>query len=340
MGKPKAPSPPDPRETSQASTSTNVGTAIANAWMQNPTEYTPDGSTQVSQSGTYKWNDPYTGQTYDVPLLSRTTTLSPAQQAIKDQQDAASLGLSTLANKQTGFLQEYMSKPFDGSNEATEARLMELGRKRLDPLLAQQDETLRTRLANQGIKAGSDAYGREMTTQNQSRNDAYTQLLLQGRGQAFQEALAERNQPINEITSLMSGSQVSMPQFMGANIGAIPTTDVGGLINENFNQRMNIYNQQMAQRNNIMGGLFSLGGSLIGLSDKRAKKDIKPVGKLMGQKLYSYTYKKGMGDGKPHVGVMAQEVEKTRPDAVTRRKDGMKQVHYGRLFGLGERMAA
>ena len=88
-----------------------------------------------------------------------------------------------------------MDKPFDGSNEATEARLMELGRKRLDPALAQQDEALRTRLANQGLKVGSEGYRREMERQDQSRNDAYNSLLLQGRGQAFQEAQAVASVP-------------------------------------------------------------------------------------------------------------------------------------------------
>ncbi|PCK76802.1 hypothetical protein CPT34_33640, partial [Rhizobium sophoriradicis] len=44
----------------------------------------------------------------------------------------------------------------------------------------------------------------------------------------------------------------------------LPTVDQAGLINENFNQKMNIYNQQVAQKNATMGGLFGLGGSLLG----------------------------------------------------------------------------
>ena len=336
MGKPKAPAAPSPKETSQASTSTNVGTAIANAWLQNPSEVTPDGQTKVTQTGSQNWFDPYTKQNYTIPTFTRETTLSDAQKAIKDQQDQASLGLSTLGNKQTQFLQSYMDKPFDGSNDATEARLMELGRKRLDPLLAQQDEGLRTRLANQGIKAGSAAYDREMATQGQSRNDAYNQLLLQGHGQAFQEAQATRNQPINEITALLSGGQVSQPQFQGANIGAIPTTDVAGIINQDYQNRMGQYQQQMAQRQNMLGGLFGLGSNLIMASDRRVKKDIKPVGKLMGERIYEYQYKGKFDDGKRHVGVMAQNVEKRRPDAVMTGGDGVKRVHYGKLFGMAE----
>lgn len=340
MGKPKAPAAPNPKETSQASTSTNVGTAIANAWLQNPNEITPDGQTKVTQTGSQNWYDPYTNQNYTIPTFTRETSLSPQQQAIKQQQDEASLGLSTLGNKQTQFLQGYMSKPFDGSNEATEARLMELGRKRLDPLMAQQDEALRTRLANQGIKAGSAAYDREMTNQNQSRNDAYNSLLLSGRQQAFSEAQATRNQPINEITALLSGGQVSQPNFMGANMPTIPTTDTAGIINQDYQNRLGAYNQQMAARQGLLGGLFGLGSAAIMASDRRVKKDIKPVGKLMGERIYSYRYKGKFDDGKHHIGVMAQNVEKHRPDAVMTGDDGVKRVHYGKLFGMGEGMAA
>jgi len=341
MGKPKAPTPPDPKETASAQTGTNISTALANAQLGNVNQYGPDGSVTYSESGFKTIKDPTSGSTYNIPRYTQTTSLSPQQQAIKDQNDAASLNLGKLANQQSSFLGDYMSKPIDLDNEATESRLFDLGRKRLDPAIAQRDEDLRSRLANQGIKAGSAAYDREMNNFNQGTNDAYNQLLLSGRSQAVQEALTERNQPLNEIIGLMGGTQVGVPQFgAGTNQPTLPTVDYAGLVNENYNQKLGIYNQKSQAQQGIMGGLFGLGGKLIGLSDKRAKKDIKPVGEMAGHKLYSYTYKKGMGDGKPHVGVMAQEVAKTRPDAVSTRPDGMKQVHYGKLFGIGERMAA
>lgn len=340
MGKPKAPTPPSPTETAKAQTGTNVVTALANAQLGNVNQYGPDGSETYSTSGGQTFTDPTSGASYFIPQYNKTTTLSPAQQAIKEQNDKASLNLSTLGSDLSGKLGGQLTDNFKLGNEATEARLMELGRKRLDPVIAQRDEELRTRLANQGIKAGSAAYDREMNNFNQGTNDAFNQLMLTGRSQANQEQLTEDNQRINQISALMSGGQVSMPQFGGTNQPNIPTVDYAGLVNENYNQKLGIYNQQSQARQGILGGLFGLGGKLIGLSDKRAKKDIKPVGEMAGHKLYSYTYKKGMGDGKPHVGVMAQEVAKTRPDAVSTRPDGLKQVHYGKLFGLGEGMAA
>lgn len=337
MGKPKAPKAPDPKETAAAQTGTNVTTALANAQLGNVNQYGPDGSVTYTTNGSRSFRDPTSGATYDIPQYVQTTTLSPEQQAIKAQNDAASLNLGTIANQQSNFLKDYLAKPVSLDTAATEARTMELANQRLAPVVAQRNEDLRTRLANQGIKAGSEAYDREINNFNQGTNDAYNQLILQGHGQAVQDILTQRNQPLNEISALMSGSQVGMPQFgAGTNQPSLPTVDYSGLVEQNYQNQLGAYNTQMQQTNGILGGLFGLGGKLIGLSDERAKKNIKKVGEMNGHKLYSYKYKKGKGDGKHHVGVIAQEVEKKRPDAVSERPDGLKQVDYGKLFAAGK----
>lgn len=322
MGK-KAPAPTPPRETSAAATGTNVSTAIANAWLQNMNETTADGSKTFSQTGTRQVKDPYTGQTYDVPTFSVTQTLSDAQQAIKNQNDRASLNLSTLGADLSGSLGKQLTGNFSLGNEATEARLFDLGRKRLDPLMAQRDEDLRTRLANQGIKAGSAAYDREMGLMGQQQNDAYNQLLLTGRGQASQELLTEDNQRINQISALLNGGQVSMPNFMtGAQVGAIPTTDNASIIANNDNARMNAWAQNQAAAGSMIGGL----GSLFSLSDERAKTNMKKIGETKdGLGLYSYKMK---GSDRTEIGLSAQEVKKKKPAAVGKRPDGLMAVQY------------
>lgn len=314
-----------------------------------------DGGQWVTKSSAGKSTvDPsYTAvKGYYIPQYTATQTLSPQQQAIKTEQDAAQLNLGKLANTKSEWLNKYLSSDFDlnkilgaydPSNNATESRLIELGRKRLDPMIAQQDESLRNRLANQGIKAGSDAYGKELNTFNQGKNDAYDQLILQGHGQAFNEglqsrqqavneALTSRNQPLNEILSLLGLTNIDQPSFVSANMPTIPTTDNAGIIQQDYQNRLGAYQQKQQQTQGILGGLFGLGSSLIKASDKRLKKDIKPVGRLMGHKLYSYTYK---GDDKPQVGVMAQEVEKKRPDTIVPMGEGYKAVNYGKLFEMG-----
>ncbi|MDX5370192.1 MAG: hypothetical protein LPL29_12540 [Alphaproteobacteria bacterium] len=263
MGRSKAPTPPDPKETASAQTSTNIGTAIANNMMGMVNQYSPDGSLTHERTGSYTYRDPYTGRSHVFPTYTSTLSLSDAQKAIKSQTDAAELNLAETANQQSDFLKDYLGTPFSADTDEIEGRLEELGRKRLDPLMGQRRDAMTTRLANQGIAPGSEAYNREMALLGQQENDAYNQMFLQGRGQAFSELQALRNQPINEITALLSGSQVSNPQVSMYQPQGAATTDVAGLINQNYNQRLNKYQQDMASRNSILGGLFGLGAKAI-----------------------------------------------------------------------------
>lgn len=290
-------------------------------------ETTADGTKTFDQTGMKSVYDPYTGKTYQIPTFSVTQTLSPAQQKIKDQQDAASFNLSQLGNNLSGTLGHQLTGNFRLGNEPTEARLFELGRKRLDPMFAQRDEDLRTRLANQGIKVGTAAYDREMGNLGQQENDAYNQLLLSGRGQASQELLTEDNQRINQISALLNGGQVSQPNFMtGAQIGAIPTTDNASIIGNYDANKLASWQQSQAAMGSMIGGL----GGLFSLSDERAKTDKEKIGETKdGIGIWSFKYK---GDKKTQIGLMAQEVEKHRPEAVKKLPSGLLAVDYGRAL--------
>lgn len=265
MGKPSAPAPPDPMKTAAAQTGTNIGTAIANNTMGMVNQVTPDGSLTYSQTGTYNYTDPYTGESYDLPTYTATTALSEMGQQIKGQNDQTQLNLAQTGAQQSGFLKDYLGNVWNPDTSAIEGRLMELGSARLDPRFAQEEDALRTRLTNQGITTGSEAWNREMSMLGRNKNDAYNQLLLQGRGQAFGELQAQRNQPINEISALLSGSQVSNPSVSMYNPQGAATTDVAGLINQNYGQQMDIYKQKSAAQQSLMGGLFGLAsGGLAG----------------------------------------------------------------------------
>lgn len=327
MCAPSAPAPTPPRETSAAATGTNVSTAIANAFMTNMNETGPNGSREFTQTGSRSVTDPYTGQTYDVPTFSVNTTLSPEQQAIAGQQNRASLNLSTLGADLSGQLGGQLTQNFRLGNEATEERLMELGRGRLDPMFAQRDDDLRTRLANQGIRAGTDAYDREMGLLGQQENDAYNQLLLQGRGMASNELLTEDNQRINQISALLNGGQVSQPTFQSpVGVQGAPTTDNAAIIGNYDNQRTNQWQQTQAARGSLLGGL----GGLFALSDERAKTDKDKIGETEdGMGIYSFKYK---GSPKTEIGLMAQEVKKRKPGAVKTGRDGLMRVDYGKAL--------
>jgi hypothetical protein len=84
--------------------------------------------------------------------------------------------------------------------------------------------------------------------------------------------------------------------------------------------------QEDSPLKSLLGGASLLTGLFGKLSDVRAKENIEPVGKLDdGQKVYAYNYK---GDPTPEIGLLAQEVEKVRPEAVATGPDGFKRVDY------------
>lgn len=396
MGKPKAPTPPDPQKTASAQTGTNIGTAIANQTLGNVNQVTPDGALTYSQTGLTKWTDPTSGKIYDLPQYTATQTLSANQQAVKNQTDKAQLNLATLASGQSARLNELLGKPVDLSGAPAAGDPSKIGlpqysgydvdidttkyenalMERLNPQLTQGRAALETQLANQGLQPGSEAYNRALDTATRQENDARLGVILNAgqeqsrlaglardkasfqnsvadqtfnaqqaqmtsqnnaRSQYLNELYAQRNQPINEISSLLSGAQVSSPNFVNAQGVQVPTVDYAGLINQDYQNRLGAYQTKQAQSGGLIGGLLGFGGQLASLSDKRAKKDVKKVGELKGHGLYEYSYRGKHDDGKRHIGVMAQDVEKKRPDVVSRRPDGLRQVNYGALFLAGRK---
>lgn len=83
--------------------------------------------------------------------------------------------------------------------------------------------------------------------------------------QALAQALQQRQVPFNEIAALLSGSQIQNPQFQafqGQQVAPAPVMQAGQS-QAAWNQ--NIYNQEVAQRNALTQGLFSLGGAATGM---------------------------------------------------------------------------
>ena len=473
MSKPDAPTPPDPRATAQAQTGTNVSTSVANAFLGQVNQVTPDGTLDYNQTGSYSWKDPTSNITYQIPTFTATQTLNPQGQAIKDQTLATQYNLAGMANAQSGRVSSLLSNNLDTSggpqaanasgiagvpgaqtylqgtgplqtglgnngpiatsygaagnysadrDAATQAALA-----RVTPQLDIQRQQLQQQLADQGIRYGSTAYNNAFLPFNQQTNDAYygavaagdteqmnlNQMAAQqaafqnaGQQQGYQEALgsaglynqamgqqfqqnatqgqfynagqaqnlaqqqsafnasqaarnqylqeqyANRNQPINEITSLLSGSQVSQPNFVNTPGAQIPTTDIAGITQQNFANQMGIYNAQNQNYNSLMGGVLGLGAAAIKASDERIKENIEPLGTVRSAKkdagpgmarifadvdadelpIYSYSYK-GDPSSTRHVGPMAQDVEKNDPGAVLHDRKGTKYIDTQRVMG-------
>jgi hypothetical protein len=319
----KTPEAPDPMKTAQAQGGMNRDTAITQQQLNMVDQYNPWGSVINTQTGTNRFKDSQ-GNWVETPKFTQTTNLSPAQQAIFEQTQRAQGNLAGIAEDQSGAMREYLSTPFEFDNQDAANWAYDLGAQRLDPRFEQERSSMEAQLINRGIRPGTAAYDAEMSRFGQTKNDAYNQLMLQGRSQAFGEALSTRNQPINELSALMSGSQVSNPAQMS---GAAPQTGVGGVDYTGLvNQK---YQADLANSQAKMGGLFGLAGAGLSLfSDARLKSDIKRVGSLdSGLGVYTYRF----GNGPVQMGVMAQEVSEIIPDAVHKHSSGYLMVEYGKV---------
>jgi hypothetical protein len=227
--------------------------------------------------------------------------------------------------------------PEDGYS-ADRQRVEDALMQRLNPYLQQDSEALYTKLANQGLQAGSEAYDRALGelrgqqtdarlavigsagdeqqrlndmayqqatfgnsaqqqafNQNQGLAQFYNYAQQQGfdnsnsfasqsnaleqqklsdsltnynaqntdRSNALNELFALRQEPINEITALLSGSQVAAPNFQPASVATIPTTDTAGLMQAEYDAQVQKAMAEYSAQQSLLGGLFGLGAAMI-----------------------------------------------------------------------------
>jgi hypothetical protein len=297
MGKKaSAPPPVDYTAAANAQGQNNRQAALATASMSNPNMNTPTGSRRISYA-----KDPNTGEF--TPTITDELT-PDAQKAFEAQQRVdlalSQLGEQGIGRVQDvmgkGFnytgpgiqtkldLSNAAKMPVDAGTTGQEAIM-----KRLQPQLQFKHAQFETDMANKGIAPGSEAYQNSLADQTQQENDLVSQAALQGinvdmaaRNQAVNEALQSGqfgntadqqefarqlglyNLPLNQISALMSGSQIQMPQFQGysgANIAASPLFQA---TQANAQDAMARYNAEQSANNAMTQGLFSLAGSAIG----------------------------------------------------------------------------
>ena len=194
-------------------------------------------------------------------------------------------------------------------------------------------------LGNQAITQNQQAALQQQQAALAAQNQQFNQLLQGGQfgntaqQQSLQQQLALRNQPLNEITGLMGGSQIQMPQFQGyqgSNIAAAPVMAGAQAAGQ---AAMDQYGIQSSNVNAQNAGLYNLAGSALmagrlgAFSDRRLKSNIEHVGTHpLGIGIYEYDI-----FGNRERGVMADEVLSVMPNAVSVHPSGFMQVDYGML---------
>lgn len=195
MGKPSAPKPPDYAAAAQQQGEANVNSAIASNYLNQANQVGPYGSLSYS----YKPGLTLPDGT-NIPQATVTTTLSPAQQKLLDQNNAIASALNATAQKGIGYVDKITGQPLDLSKLPTMAtsapsaytppslsdfnsardQVTNAYMSRLQPSIDRDREALDAKLATQGITQGSQAYGADYDTFNRGVNDQRTAALLAG----------------------------------------------------------------------------------------------------------------------------------------------------------------
>lgn len=322
MGKPKskAPAPPDYTGAAQATAAGNKDAALATAAANRVNQYGPNGSMVYSSAG----NDPSGNPTYNL-----TTTLSPEQQQLQNQENALNKGLLGTAQSGLTYANDVLSKPGVDQSQLTQpgqmgnaytpnltdlnANLPTTGynpgqsyqdamMSRLQPQIERENEQTNTRLANQGIMQGSEAYKNAQTALSQQHNDLLNNATVQGlqaglqaNEQQFGQNQAQNQQALSTQNQLFNQQNTNYGQGLGANqqefqqaaynqmqpinvINALRSgTQVSGPQMSNVPQQANVagpdllgaaqgnYNAAMGQYNAQMASKNSMTGGLMGL---------------------------------------------------------------------------
>lgn len=323
-----APTPPDFNAAAQQQAGAQNAAIGQQTAANRPGQSTPFATTTWTQGPGGQWQQ----------NVGFNGPLGGLQQGLQ-QQAAQAMGtpfsLSGLPQMQTG----------EGARQQAIESAYGQATSRLDPAWQQREDATRTRLLQQGLDPGSEAFQREMGNLGQQRNDAYSSAMnaaigqgtaagdsvfrnsLLGRQQALADALRARGQAFGELQGMQG--LLGMPSFMGAGAGVAPQLlQAAGLQSQADLQRY--ATDQQAQSDMIGAGAGLLTGGLSFLSDERAKTEVVrlPREALPGVPLATWRYREGYGDPSVrYLGVIAQDLQAAQPDAVTRGADGLLYVH-------------
>lgn len=348
FGKPQTVATPNYSSAAEQTAAGNLKNAQLATAANRVNQFTPYGSLNYTQSTDANGN----------PVWSATQSLNPAFESTfnslaANARNAAatpfSAGPAVNTQIDTSTLPSYGINPGETYSDAI--------MRRLQPTLQNQQESFDVKMANQGIPVGSEAYKRAYRNFSQGQNDALTSAIVGGMGVGLQANQQAYGQKANQVGLNLAGNQQAFNQnlaaynnplaqlnaFQGAtNPGYVtPYNQVatagpdylGAMGLTNQSQQANA-NAENARTNTMISGLFDLGGSAITkFSDIRMKENIEKIGQLRdGIGIYSWEYKPEYqsiaGYGK-QIGVIAQEVEKVIPYAVTTLENGYKMVNYG-----------
>jgi hypothetical protein len=250
------------------------------------------------------------GQVFGETVTARQLGSAEAQQAFAQQ-----MALRQLAGAETG---DIFGRSLAAQQQAAALQGQTFGQSLAarQALLAQQQQQQATAMAlrSQLIGERGTLFGQDL---------AARQALL---GERIAEQERQYGQFFNlaQLGQASAAGQTANIQQAAGNIGSLLTQQANAFAAG----QIGAANARAQLGQTLLEGAVTAGAFAAGKSDRRVKTDIVRIGAMdNGLPLYSFRYK-----GKPefHMGLMAQDVEKVKPEAVIE-INGIKHVNYGAL---------
>jgi len=205
-----------------------------------------------------------------------TTTLSPEQKQLLDIQNQTSIQMGGLQQKGLGYVENMINKPFGteslpqigiNAGEDYSSAIM----RRLQPQLLMEQKSFDQKMANYGIPLGSEAYNNAKRQFDMTQNDRLVaaqtggiDVGLRANQQGFGQLGYMRNEPINTLNAIRSGSQVTNPTFQSVPQQATTQgADILGATQAGYNAQLGASNASNAASAANTGGMYQLGGTAL-----------------------------------------------------------------------------
>ena len=211
---------------------------------------------QVQSGGKVRGLDPndYSAdrQRVEAALMER---MDPYLQQRREQEQTRLLNQGFADPRSQGYTSA-MDEVYRGENDARMSAILNAGQ--------EQSRLQDAAISRQGFdnQAVAQRFGQNTTQLNAQA--AAAAFANQARQQAIQEQMLLRQTPINEISALMSGSQVQQPNFVNTPQSSIQAPDLQGAIYANYQAHMQQAQMQADQNAAMIQGVVSLGGSGLG----------------------------------------------------------------------------
>ncbi len=345
MGK-SAPPPPDYEAAAEQTAAGNLEMLELQTRANRPHQITPWGEVIWTEGDAGDW-------TQQVTLSDEQQAALDSQLGLQQQRSELAAGLMDRVQSEFGETMDWtqfteLAGPVGGGSgyyDQAEEALYGRARTRLDPRYEAKREEQESKLRNQGLRPGDEAYDRQMSFLGQEEDDAYLQAQYQAtigagaeasrmqgqdlqaanyqnqiRQQEIAEMMQQRGFSLNEINAILHGQQVGMPDQPGFNqAGVVEGADYTGAARDTYSADMDAFNAQQAMTQSVMNAA----GGAMSMSDIRLKENIEFIAKLFGRKWYRWDWKLG-GSG---FGILAQD----NPDMVAGDIDGFLLVDYRRI---------